>query len=299
MQSSALSQTKSTILLTGASTGLGLALSKLLLTTTSYRLVLTARESSLPRFAEAGIFPQPHVWLRPLDVTDAEQRNRLILEIDEQWGGVDILINNAGIAYRSVVEHVGEEERRAQMDINFLSPMELVRLVLPGMRAKQNGRIINVSSVGGMMAMPTMAIYSASKFALEGATEALWYEVRPWNVRVSLIEPGFIHSSSFENTRYTRASQASVQHIDEAYHAHYEYMSAFIARLMSWTVTTPERVAQKILATIRHKHPQLRVQATFDAHVFSFLRRVLPCRLYHQILYWSLPHVRRWGPKRP
>ena len=89
------------------------------------------------------------------------------------------------------------------MDVNFRSPMELTRLVLPGMRAKRAGRIITVSSVGGMMAMPTMAAYSASKFALEGAHEALWYEVRPWGIRVSLVQPGFVHSDGFQKVRYT------------------------------------------------------------------------------------------------
>jgi hypothetical protein len=77
--------------------------------------------------------------------------------------------------------------------------MALIRLVLPGMRQKGAGRIISVSSVSGMMAMPTMGTYSASKFALEGATEALWYEVRPWNIQVSLVEPGFVRSHSFRN----------------------------------------------------------------------------------------------------
>ena len=92
--------------------------------------------------------------------------------------------------YRAVLEHVSDAERVAQMDVNYLAPMDLIRLVLPRMREKHAGRILNVSSVGGMMAMPTMAVYSASKFALEGATEALYYEVRPWNIRVSLIQPG-------------------------------------------------------------------------------------------------------------
>jgi NAD(P)-dependent dehydrogenase (short-subunit alcohol dehydrogenase family) len=164
---------------------------------------LTARAESLSRFAEAGIVESARVLLRPLDVTADDERRALIDEIENRCGGVDALINNAGVAYRSVVEHVTEQERLEQMGINFRSPMEMARLVLPSMRRKRAGRIINVSSVGGMMAMPTMSVYSASKFALEGATEALYYEVRPWNIRVSLIEPGFIHSTSFQKVHYT------------------------------------------------------------------------------------------------
>jgi short-subunit dehydrogenase len=177
------------VLITGASTGLGLATARAFIAAGGYRLLLTARERSMSRFADEGLRETDQVFLREMDVTSAEQRQSVTSEVEERWGGVDILVNNAGIAIRSVVEHVTDEERRTQMDINFLAPMELVRLVLPSMREKRSGRIINISSVGGMMAMPTMAVYSASKFALEGATEALFYEVRPWNIHVSLVQP--------------------------------------------------------------------------------------------------------------
>jgi hypothetical protein len=122
--------------------------------------------------------------------------------------------------------------------------MELIRLVLPGMRRKRAGRIINVSSVGGMMAMPTMALYSASKFALEGATESLWYEVRPWNIHVSLVQPGFIHSDSFRNTRYTEASRQAEKDSANPYYPHYRQMATLITRLMERTSATPEGVAE-------------------------------------------------------
>ena len=284
-----------TILVTGASSGLGLALTRRLLDS-EHRLILTARESSLHRFAEQGIEESTRVRLRPLDVTDADQRERVVRDANREWDGVDALVNNAGVSYRSVVEHTTDRERRAQMAINFLAPMELARLVLPGMRAKRRGHVINVSSVGGMMAMPTMAVYSASKFALEGATEALWYEVRPWNIAVSLVQPGFIHSQSFEKVRFTSMGKRSVRDEHAAYHAHYEHMGPFIARLMEISRATPENVASKILWALERPHPPLRVPATWDAHAFSLLRRILPRGLYHRVLYWNLPHVRSWGP---
>ena len=259
------------------------------------RLVLTARASSLPRFAEAGVEASERVWLRALDVNAADQREALIEEIEREWGGVDVLINNAGVMVRSVVEHVREADRLAQMGVNFRSPMELARLCLPSMRAKRRGRIINVSSVGGMMAMPTMGIYSASKFALEGGCEALWYEVRPWNIKVSLIEPGFIRSDAYQKVRLTELSAHSVEDMHDPYHAHYEHMSPFIGRVMRYTFATHERVARKIERTMRRRSPPLRVSGTFDAWMFSMMRRVLPRRLYHWLLYRSLPKVRTWG----
>jgi len=194
------------------------------------------------------------------------------------------------------VEHVEERERLAQMDVNFRSPMELIRLVLPGMRAKRAGRIITVSSVGGMMAMPTMAAYSASKFALEGAHEALWYEVRPWGIRVSLVQPGFVHSDGFQKVRYTPKSGRSEHELAEPYHEHYVNMAPFIEKVMKSSRATPQSVANVVLKTMRRKHPPLRVPATRDALGFSVLRRILPRSTYHWLLYKMLPRVDTWGP---
>ncbi len=286
-----------TVLLTGASTGLGLEIARRLLAT-PHRLILTARPSSMPRFAAAGVTESERVHLRPLDVTSPAMRSEVIGEAYHRWGGVDVLINNAGVSYRAVVEHVVEDERLEQMNVNFRSPMELARLVLPGMRDRGGGHILTVSSVGGMMARPTMAVYSASKFALEGACEALWYEVRPWNIRVSLIEPGFIRSGSFERVRYTPMSRRSHDDDHDPYHAHYEHMGPFIARMMRGWLATPEwKVARAVLRTMADPTPPLRVLATFDARLFDALRRFLPRRLYHWLLYRSLPSISDWGSR--
>ena len=283
------------VLVTGASTGLGLAIAQLL-SRADYRLILTARPSSMHRFAEAGVTETSRVWLRPLDITVAGERRRTVAEASALWGGVDVLINNAGVACRSVVEHATADEQFEQMKINFQAPMDLIRLVLPEMRAKQRGRIINISSVGGMMAMPTMALYSASKFALEGATEALWYEVKPWNIKVSLVQPGFIRSESFQNTVYTAESRKAAEDPANPYYQHYFQMAGFIARLMGASFASPAKVARTVQRIMEHPHPPLRVPATLDASLFSLLRRVLPRNLYHWVLLRGLPHVKSWGP---
>lgn len=286
--------TRKVILITGASAGLGLCLSKQL-RDSNFHLVLTARENSLSRFQDAGINQNEHTWIRRLDVTSMEQRVAIVDEVNKELGGVDILINNAGIIYRSVVEHVNHEYRQEQMDVNFMSAMELIRLVLPSMRKKRSGHIINVSSVGGMMAMPTMAAYSASKFALEGASEALYYEVKPWNIKVTLIEPGFIKSSSFKNTRYTDLSGISSDAPSDPYHQHYKNMGPFIDRNMRLSPATAEGVAGKIIRVINQKNPPLRVLTTPDAVLFGIIRRFLPRRVYHWMLYRSLPNIKNWG----
>lgn len=287
------------VLITGASHGLGLALSRVLQEKKRYRLVLTARAASLFRFGELGIQEGPDLMLTPLDVVDPLSRETAIHEVAVRFGGVDVLVNNAGVMTRAVLEHVSEEDHLEQMRVNYRGPMELTRLVLPYMRAQRFGRIINVSSVGGMMAMPTMTVYSASKFALEGASEALFYEVRPWNIRVTLVQPGFINSDGFERVAYTGRSFQGYEDQRSPYHAHYHYMETFIAKIMRRTWATPESVAARIARLLEQKRPPLRVSGTFDAFLFSMLRRLLPRTLYHEVLYRSLPGISRWGQSGP
>jgi len=283
------------VLLTGASVGLGLELAKMLIQEDKYRLFLTARPSSLDRFEKAGITNTEFIHLRGLDVTFNNMREDLIQEINEKFDGVDVLINNAGFTYRSVSEHVTESERLVQMETNFRAPMELIRLCLPKMRKRRSGKIINISSVGGQMAMPTMGVYSASKHALEGSTESLWYEVKPWNIKVCLVAPGFINSDGFEKVKKTPLGQTESNDSETAYFYHYKYMEDFIGKIMRFTPSTSKSVAKKVIKVINAKTPPLRVWGTWDAVVFSLLRKFMPQRLYHFVLYYSLPHIKDWG----
>ncbi len=174
--------------------------------------------------------------------------------------------------------------------------MELTRRVLPAMREQRYGRVIVISSVGGMMAMPTMSVYSASKFALEGCCEALWYEVRPWGIHVSLVQPGFIRSDGFTKVHLTRQSRYSEDNATDPYHEHYASMGPFIAKTMERTTSSPQSVARTVRRTLQKKRPCLRVPATWDARFFATLRRIMPRFLYHRFLYSRLPRIKRWGP---
>jgi len=283
-------------LVTGCASGLGLALVRALVASRSFRVVATARDSSLPRMATAGLEDGLGLRLLPLDVTQAPEREQAISAIERQWGGVDILINNAGISFRAAMEEMSVEEEGLQMATNYLGPLSLCRLVLPHMRAQRWGRILNVSSVSGMMAMPTMGSYSASKWALEGASEALWYELRPWGIGVTLVQPGFLHSDGFQKVRLPEHAVTDTQG-EAAYRRYYESMSPFIARLMARSRSTPELVAARMLALLHRRRPRLRSAVTFDARCFYLLRRLLPRRLYHEVLYRSLPGVRHWIPE--
>jgi short-subunit dehydrogenase len=285
------------ILITGASTGVGLALGKLCLQEDKYHVILTARESSLARFEAEGLSPSEFLWIRPLDILSKRQRDRLIQDIERELGGVDILVNNAAYMLSAVVEHVGEEERLQQMDTNFRAPLSLIRGVLPAMRSKGAGKIINISSVGGMMAMPTMSIYSASKFALEGASEALWYEVKPWNIKVTLVQPGFINSDGFQKVLRSKDSLKALGFPHTDYYYQYTSMASFISKIMQSTKSTPNSVAKRVLKVIKAKNPPLRVAGTRDALIFGLARRLLPRSLYHTLFWYLLPPlVRKAAP---
>lgn len=283
-----------TVLVTGSSSGIGLALVKRLWKS-SYRVIATTRGRSLQVLHQQGFEENYRFWIRELDVTNPDQRRAVVAEADERWGGVDVLVNNAGVSYRAVTEHLSGSDQKSQFDVNYVGPMALVRLVLPSMRRKRQGRIINVSSVGGMMAMPTMGAYSASKFALEGASEALYYECIPWNIKVSLVRPGFVRSDSYRNTFVTEAAKEALKR-DSAYAEYYHHMEGFIERLMNSTFATSDSVAKKILYTMERSHPPLRVSATFDAALFVWIRRLLPWSAYHWLLYRNLPGITSWGP---
>ncbi len=281
------------VLVTGASTGIGLALVRELLKT-DMRIVATARDSSLPRFGSEGLVDNERLLIRPLDVTNPVERKSLINEISMMWNGVDVLVNNAGLTVRAVMEDISPDEEQKQFDVNYFGPMELARLVLPRMRAKRSGHIINVSSVGGMMAMPTMGPYSASKFALEGGSEALYYELKPWGVNVTLFEPGFVHSDSFRHARITRRCRDSLADDCSTYYHYYSNMLPFIERMMKFSPTRPENIARRIVRTMNSGKPPLRVPATLDAWFFFYLRKFLPRRLYHAVLYRGLPNIKSW-----
>lgn len=283
------------ILVTGASAGLGLALAKKLIVDDNSFLVLTAREVSQYRFFDESIFESPNIWLRNLDVVDHNQITALIDEINEKLGGVDVLVNNAGTTDRATVEESSSVYRQHQLNVNYLAPFELISQVLSLMRKKHSGKIINISSVGGFMAMPTMSAYSASKFALEGASEALWYEMKPWDIHVTLVIPGFINSEGFLHTTESNECESSIKDTKSTYHEHYVGMKGLISKQMGGSYDTNEKIASKIIHAINKKNPPLRIYVTFDAWLFFLIRKVCPPKLYFWIIYKFLPNIKKWG----
>ncbi|WP_409478536.1 SDR family oxidoreductase [Pseudobdellovibrio sp. HCB154] len=283
------------ILVTGCGSGIGLALAEQLYKKNRYRVIITARKNSIALLHEKFV-ERENFLIRELDVINENQRIKLIDEIVARWSGVNILINNAGVSYRAVVEHMSADEELHQFATNYFGPVGLIRAVLPHMRKLGRGKIINVSSVSGMLAMPTMGSYSASKYALEGLSEALWYELKPLGINVSLIQPGFVRSKSFLNVKYSVLS--TPQHDTEAVYAdYYQNMTPFIERLMRLSLTSPTDVALRILKVIEKKNPPLWIPATLDAMIFYYMRRFIPRGILLNLLFSILPNARKWARK--
>ncbi|MBX9769000.1 MAG: SDR family oxidoreductase, partial [Bdellovibrionales bacterium] len=285
---------KDVVLITGCSSGLGKALAERLILSRKYRVVVTAREKSF-EVLQSLFQESDEVMVRKLDVTDDSHIFEVVNDVCCIWGGINVLINNAGICYRAVVEHMDIHSEMIQLKTNYLGPMSLVRAVLPIMREQRSGRIVNVSSVSGMVSMPTMASYSASKHALEGASESLWYESKPYGIKVTLVEPGFVHSDSFKHVVYSTKAELSAS-LKGPHSEYYESMAPMIERLMRWTFATPESIAEKMADLLEMDSPPLRLRVTLDAQLFAIFKKILPSRIFHKIMFWLLPGADRWGP---
>jgi len=170
--------------ITGCSTGFGRELAKQVLER-GHRTVVTARNPSDVDGLAAGT----EALVLKLDVTDQGQVDAAIKAAEDKFGRIDVLVNNAGIGYFASVEESEEKEVRRMFEINVFGLSRIIRAALPGMRQRRHGFIVNFSSIGGLCAFPSLGYYNATKFAVEGLSEALWQEVEPLGIKVMLVEP--------------------------------------------------------------------------------------------------------------
>ncbi|WP_433862815.1 SDR family NAD(P)-dependent oxidoreductase [Sphingobacterium thalpophilum] len=175
-----------TVLITGASKGFGRVWAEAFLEK-GYHVAATAR--NVATLADLKAKYGDRVLTLQLDVDRRQESMEVVQQVKQHFGSIDILINNAGYALIGAVEETTEQEARAQMETNFFGTLWLTQAVLPVMREQKSGHIIQVSSILGLAALPSMGLYSASKFAVEGFTEALAAEVKDFGIRLTLVEP--------------------------------------------------------------------------------------------------------------
>lgn len=174
-------------LITGCSTGFGRELAGQVLAQGD-RVVLTARKPEQVQDIAARYPGSAHVL--SLDVTNEEAIRKAVADAEAHFGRIDVLVNNAGYGYFSAIEEGEDAEIRRQFETNVFGLMSLTRHVLPGMRSRRSGHIINISSIGGLLAFPATGYYHATKWAVEGFSESLSREVAPLGIKVTIVEPG-------------------------------------------------------------------------------------------------------------
>jgi NAD(P)-dependent dehydrogenase (short-subunit alcohol dehydrogenase family) len=177
----------STWLITGCSTGLGRALAEAVIRA-GHNAVVTARD--VAKVADLAEATPGRVLAVALDVTNPAQVTSAVQQAEERFGGVDVLVNNAGYGYRAAVEEGDDAEVRALFDTHFFGTVAMIKAVLPGMRARGSGAIVNISSIGATVTPVGSGYYSAAKAAIEGMSGALRGELEPLGISVAVVEPG-------------------------------------------------------------------------------------------------------------
>jgi NAD(P)-dependent dehydrogenase (short-subunit alcohol dehydrogenase family) len=241
--------------ITGASSGFGRAFAEHALAR-GHRVVATARnpETLVDLTAKAS----DHVIAVTLDVTRPGDAEAAIKTAIARFGRIDVLINNAGYGLVGALEETSDAELRALMDTNFFGAMAVTRAVLPALRAQGSGAIVNISSLGGQLSFVGFSAYSASKFALEGASEALAQEVAPFGIKVLIVEPGQFR---------TELAGGSMRHMPEidAYKAVVGGTRTFAHEMHHTQAGDPAKAAAAIEAALDAPVTPLRLQLGDDA----------------------------------
>ncbi len=267
------------VLVTGATDGLGRA-TAIMLAARRYRVFAggrnAERRAALDQLARERKLPLETLQL---DVRDDASVDACISEIERRAGPVDVLMNNAGIAIGAAMEEISIDDLLKVYDTNVFGLLRVTKRVLPEMRRRRRGRIINMSSIAGKIAAPILGPYSSSKHAVEAISDSLRHELYPFGIFVVLIEPGYIETSMNRtagelSSTYAGAAERS------------PYRGVYQGFLGSWEKTrkasadTPEDCARVILRAIEENPPRARYLVTRPAKIAAFMRRVMPDRAF-------------------
>ncbi len=237
-------------LITGCSTGIGREIARAALEA-GHSVAVTARNVD----AVADFVDQfgDRALALPLDVTDRDQITSAVGSVEKAFGGIDVLVNNAGYGYMAAVEEGEDAEVRKLFDTNYFGVVDTLKAVLPAMRARRSGHVINISSMTGLVANPPNAYYSSTKFALEALTEALAKEVGPLGIKVTAIEPG-----AFRTDWAARSMQESSTPIGD-YDDNVGARKTLIKQFADHLPGDPRKVAEAVLMVAGLDDPPLRL----------------------------------------
>jgi short-subunit dehydrogenase len=251
-----------TIFITGTSSGIGKATAKHF-AEKGWNVVATMRSPE----KETELTQLENVWVTRLDVVQKETIHEAVTKGIERFGKIDVLLNNAGYGTMGIFEAAADEQIRRQFDINVFGLMSMTKAILPHFRAKKEGLIINISSMGGKVTFPIMSLYHATKFAVEGFTEAISFELASQNIQAKLIEPGMV------KTDFSGRSMDFFN--DESLTDYQEYFSMMGEGFgkIAGSPSSPESVAKVIYEAATDGTNQLRYVVGEDAKALLKLRK--------------------------
>lgn len=242
-----------TVLITGCSSGFGKATAQLFLVN-GWNVIATMRRPS-DNSIEG---PADRLRIVALDVTDAKSIRGAISETTSLFGGVDVLVNNAGIGLFVPLETTSDEIIRRLFETNTFGVMAMVRAIVPQMRERGSGTIINVTSSVVFNPMPFSAVYAATKTAVEGLSEALYYELAPFGINVKMVEPGYGRGTNFETAAMALNDENSIP-------APYQAQLGVLMGSLPEVATNVEDVAEAVLRAANDTSPTLRFPAGADS----------------------------------
>jgi NAD(P)-dependent dehydrogenase (short-subunit alcohol dehydrogenase family) len=251
-----MTQATKTILITGVSTGFGRALAEAALAK-GYRIVGTVRSDAARTEFEA--LKPGQAFGRVLDVTNTAAIAPLVAEIEQSVGPIDVLVNNAGYGFEGVIEESTLEEFRHQFDVNVFGAVAMIQAVLPFMRKRKSGRILNITSMGGHTTFPGVGVYHGSKFALEGISETLAKEVKGLGIHVTAVAPGGFR------TDWAGRSLVRKERSIADYDAVFEPARQRRREMSGKQVGDPKKAAQAMLALIEAENPPMHLLLGSDA----------------------------------
>jgi NAD(P)-dependent dehydrogenase (short-subunit alcohol dehydrogenase family) len=263
------------VIVTGASSGIGAATARRLVRGGAKVVVTARRQDRLDVLVQELDPGGANVLAVAGDITSEIDRHRLVGETVVKFGRIDALVNNAGYGTRGPVERVPVALIRRNFETNLFSLIALTQLVLPQMRERGSGCIVNIGSVAGRIARPLSSIYDSTKHALEAVTDGLRGELAPFGVRVTLIRPGLIV------TGFTAAADMVSAEVVENAGAYEPYLAGFrqgYGRLRKFA-GTPDDVARLVEKALRSRNPAPRYSAPLHAKLFLFLKWLLPDRV--------------------
>jgi NAD(P)-dependent dehydrogenase (short-subunit alcohol dehydrogenase family) len=269
-----------TVLITGASSGFGL-LTSITLAKRGWRVLATMRDLGRRALLEeparaAGVLDP--IEIHALDVTNTAQIAALANEMGSRPDPLHAVINNAGFALPGFADDVTDAELRQQFDTNFFGAAAVTRAFLPQLRRQGFGHIVMVSSISGRMGFAGVGSYAASKFALEGWTESLRYELMPLGLQVVLVEPG-----AFETDIWTRNAKIA-ENLLKPESPNAARVPKWRAKLQDGKKADPQAVVDVIAAVLENPRPKLRYVVGTDAKMGLFLRSVLPWSLFERLI---------------